>query len=68
MSGLAHQSMSRAEQVAYSVGEDTRLFVVQAAGEWFDPEQKLCLVVPGQVALVGPWQVVLFVANAHEFA
>ncbi|MDH4584387.1 type VI secretion system baseplate subunit TssK [Pseudomonas sp. BN415] len=68
MSGLAHQSMSRAEQVAYSVGEDTRLFVVQATGEWFDPEQKLCLVVPGQAALVGPWQVVLFVANAHEFA
>ncbi len=68
MSGLAHQSMSRAEQVAYSVGEDTRLFVVQAAGEWFDPEQKLCIVVPGQAAPVGPWQVVLFVTNAHEFA
>lgn len=68
MSGLAHQSMSRAEQVAYGVGEDTRLFVVQAAGEWFDPEQKLCLVVPGQGAQVKPWQVVLFVANAHEFA
>lgn len=54
MSGLPHQSMSRAEQLAYGVGEDTRLFVVQAAGEWFDPEQRFCLIVPGQAAQVGP--------------
>lgn len=68
MSGLSQQAMSRTEQVAYGVGEDTRLFVVQAAGEWFDPEQRLCLAVPGQAAPAGPWQVILFVTNAHEFA
>lgn len=65
MSGLAHQAMGRAEQVAYGVGEETRLFVIQAAGEWFDPEQPLCLVVPGQTAPVSPWQVVLFIADSH---
>lgn len=68
MSGLPHQSMSRAEQLAYGVGEDTRLFVVQAAGEWFDPEQRFCLIVPGQAAQVGPWQVVLFVNQDTETA
>ncbi|PAU59179.1 type VI secretion system baseplate subunit TssK [Pseudomonas indica] len=62
MSGLPQQAMSRQEQVAYSVGEDTRLFVVQAAGEWFDPQQKLRIVQPGSSGGIGPWQVVLFMA------
>ena len=62
MNGLSHQAMSRSEQVSYGLGEDTHLFVIQAGGEWFDPEQPLCLV-SGQAALASPWQVVLFTAN-----
>lgn len=65
MSGLSHQAMSRQEQVAYGVGDDTRLFVLQAAGEWFDPAQPLHLVATQGN---GPWQVVLFVAAETEVA
>lgn len=63
MSGLSHQAMSRQEQVAYGVGDDTRIFVVQASGEWFDPAQALHIVSPGHMQGSSPWQVVLFVAN-----
>ena len=65
MSGLQQQPMSRAEQLAFSVGEETRLFVIQATGEWFDPEQLLHIVMPGQTTHASPWQIVLFVANAQ---
>lgn len=68
MSGLPHQPMSRTEQLAYGVGEDTHLFVIQAAGEWFEPEQPLCLVVPGRAAHVSPWQAVLFITQENETA
>ncbi|MCP8467012.1 type VI secretion system baseplate subunit TssK [Pseudomonas sp. ZM23] len=63
MSGLEQQPMSRAEQIAYSVGEDTHLFVVQAEGDWFDPTQRLCLRAPLQAGVSGPWQVVLFIGD-----
>ncbi|WP_277374737.1 type VI secretion system baseplate subunit TssK [Pseudomonas sp. AA-38] len=63
MNGLAHQPMSRSEQVAYGLGDDTHLFVIQAAGEWFDPELPLCLVGSAQAVQVSPWQVVLFTTN-----
>ena len=46
MSGLSHQAMSRSEQVAYSVGEDTRLFVVTAEGTWFDAQLPLMIAAP----------------------
>ncbi|MBU1333164.1 MAG: type VI secretion system baseplate subunit TssK [Gammaproteobacteria bacterium] len=65
MSGLTQQPMSRSEQVTYSVGEETHLFVIQAAGEWFDPEQPLHIVMPGQTSHASPWQIVLFVANTQ---
>ncbi|NHN76981.1 type VI secretion system baseplate subunit TssK [Azotobacter chroococcum] len=60
MGGLSWQPMSRQEQVAYGVGEDTRIFVLQAAGEWFDPRQALRIVPCGSAAGGQPWQVVLF--------
>lgn len=63
MSGLEHLPMSRTEQIAYSVGEDTHLFVVQAAGDWFDPACRLCLRAPAQASVVAPWQVVLFIVE-----
>lgn len=63
MSGLEHQPMSRAEQIGYSVGEDTHLFVVHADGDWFDPAQRLCLRAPLQSVGTGPWQVVLFIVD-----
>ncbi|MGP0170818.1 type VI secretion system baseplate subunit TssK [Pseudomonas sp. NCHU5208] len=63
MNGLAYQPMSRSEQVAYGLGDDTHLFVIQAAGEWFDPELPLCLVGSAQAVQVSPWQVVLFTTN-----
>lgn len=68
MSGLAHQAMSRNEQVAYSVGDDTRLFVVTAEGSWFDGRLPLVIAAPASKLASSPWQVVLFVAQASETA
>ena len=68
MSGLPHQAMSRNEQVAYSVGDDTRLFVVSASGQWFDGQLPLHIVAPASAQASGPWQVVLFVAQTGESA
>ncbi|MHA6493087.1 type VI secretion system baseplate subunit TssK [Pseudomonas borbori] len=68
MSGLAHQPMGRQEQVSYSVGDDTKLFVVQAAGEWFDPAQRLRIVSSSHAQSSAPWQLVLLIANANEAA
>lgn len=66
MSGLAHQAMSRNEQVAYSVGDDTRLFVVTADGQWFDGQLPLQIVAPASKPASSPWQVVLFVPQTSE--
>ncbi|TNF80199.1 type VI secretion system baseplate subunit TssK [Pseudomonas sp. ICMP22404] len=66
MSGLPHQAMSRNEQVAYSVGDDTRLFVVAASGQWFDGQLPLHIVAPASTQASSPWQVVLFVAQVGE--
>lgn len=68
MSGLSHQAMSRNEQVAYSVGDDTRLFVVTAEGQWFDGQLPLLIAAPASRQASSPWQVVLFVAQASESA
>jgi type VI secretion system protein ImpJ len=68
MAGLAHQAMSHHEQVAYSVGDDTRLFVVQAEGQWFDAQLPLQIVSPASVLASNPWQVVLFITQASESA
>lgn len=68
MSGLSHQVMSRNEQVAYSVGDDTRLFVVTAEGSWFDGQLPLVIAAPASKPASSPWQVVLFVAQANEEA
>ncbi len=66
MSGLARQPMNRQEQVAYSVGDDTRLFVVQGAGDWFDAGQPLRIVAPVCGVASSPWQIVLFVADGSD--
>jgi type VI secretion system protein ImpJ len=68
MSGLPHQAMSRNEQVAYSVGDDTRLFVVAASGQWFDGQLPLHIVAPASTQASSPWQVVLFVPQVGESA
>jgi type VI secretion system protein ImpJ len=68
MSGLSHQAMSRSEQVAYSVGDDTRLFVVAAEGNWFDAQLPLVIAAPATRLTSSPWQVVLFVAQNSESA
>ncbi|PMX00656.1 type VI secretion system baseplate subunit TssK [Pseudomonas sp. FW215-R2] len=68
MSGLTHQAMSRNEQVAYSVGDDTRLFVVTAEGNWFDAQLPLMIAAPATRLTSSPWQVVLFVAQNSESA
>lgn len=68
MSGLTHQAMSRNEQVAYSVGDDTRLFVVTAEGNWFDAQLPLVIAAPATRLTSSPWQVVLFVAQNSESA
>ncbi|MBW6121206.1 type VI secretion system baseplate subunit TssK, partial [Pseudomonas aeruginosa] len=66
MSGLVRQPMNRQEQVAYSVGDDTRLFVVQGAGDWFDAGQPLRIVAPVSGVASSPWQIVLFVADGSD--
>ncbi|NQC84621.1 type VI secretion system baseplate subunit TssK, partial [Pseudomonas aeruginosa] len=66
MSGLPRQPMNRQEQVAYSVGDDTRLFVVQGAGDWFDAGQPLRIVAPVSGVASSPWQIVLFVADGSD--
>ncbi|MGW8466281.1 type VI secretion system baseplate subunit TssK [Pseudomonas sp. CLCA07] len=66
MSGLSHQAMGRNEQVSYSVGDDTRLFVVMAEGQWFDGQLPLQIAAPASKPASSPWQVVLFVAQASE--
>ncbi len=66
MSGLPRQPMNRQEQVAYSVGDDTRLFVVQGAGDWFDAGQPLRIVAPVSGVASSPWQIVLFVADDSD--
>lgn len=63
MNGLEREVMSRQEQIGFSVGEDTRLFVVQAAGSWFDPAQPLNIVAAASAVGASPRQIVLFVAN-----
>lgn len=68
MRGLSHQAMSRNEQVAYSVGDDTRLFVVVAEGQWFDGQLPLHIVAPTSALTSSPWQVVLFVEQASASA
>ncbi|WP_248740830.1 type VI secretion system baseplate subunit TssK [Pseudomonas sp. MWU12-2029] len=68
MSGLTHQAMNRSEQVAYSVGDDTRLFVVTAEGNWFDAQLPLVIAAPANRLTSSPWQVVLFVAQNSESA
>ena len=68
MHGMPQQPLSRSEQVAYSVSEDTRLFALQGAREWFDPSQRLRILVPGGGSGVEPWEVVLFVPDANGSA
>jgi type VI secretion system protein ImpJ len=63
MHGMPQQPLSRSEQIAYSVSEDTRLFALQADTEWFDPGQRLRILVPGGVTGTEPWEVVLFVTG-----
>ncbi|MAE23721.1 MAG: type VI secretion system baseplate subunit TssK [Pseudomonas sp.] len=65
MSGLPHQPMNRHERAAYGVGEETHLFLIQASGDWFDPEQPLCLAVTSQRVSSSPWQVLLFTTDSH---
>lgn len=65
MSGLPHQPMNRHERAAYGVGEETHLFLIQASGDWFDPEQPLCLAVTSHRVSSSPWQVLLFTTDSH---
>jgi len=61
--GLAFKPMEHREQIAYSVGEDTRLFVLYAQGEWFQPEEPLQIAAFHDQPLVAPREIVLFQAN-----
>lgn len=65
MHGMPQQPLSRSEQIAYSVSEDTRLFALQGEREWFDPTQRLRILVPGGGTGVEPWEVVLFVPDVN---
>lgn len=66
MRGLAFRPLDRSEQVAYSVGDDTRLFVLLAGGEWFQPEEPLWLASPSGGQAVAPWEALLFVPDPAE--
>ncbi|OLS60868.1 type VI secretion system baseplate subunit TssK [Pseudomonas putida] len=64
--GLAQNPMSRKEQVAYGVGDDTRLFVIEAEGPGFDPQLPLQIVSTGSGETFRPWQIVLLIDDHHE--
>jgi len=67
MPGMRPQVLSRREQITYSVGEDTRLFALHADREWFDPQQRLRIFVPGGAG-IEPWEVVLFMREPSNTA
>lgn len=64
--GLAHSAMSRKDQVAYGVGDDTRLFVIEATGKAFDPQLPLQIVSAASGETFRPWQIVLLIDDHHE--
>lgn len=52
--------------MTYSVGDDTRSFVVQGASDWLDVGQPLRIVAPVSGIAGGPWQIVLFVTDDSD--
>lgn len=58
--GLKFTALERNEQVAYGVGEEIRLFKLQARGEWFVPDTDLCLFVPPGSGWVDPADILIF--------
>ncbi|BBH13803.1 type VI secretion protein [Chromobacterium haemolyticum] len=68
MRGLSFQPLDRAEQVAYSVGDDTRLFALLVSGDWLQPELPLRMTLPAGGAALEPWEALLFVADPQDEA
>ena len=68
MRGLAWHPLERSSQVAFSVGDDTRLFALSTQSEWFAPDQHLRIANSGSSGAVEPWEVVLFVQDQDEAA
>ncbi len=69
MRGVPRAALGDRDQVDYGVGDDVRLFAIEAAGEWFDPAQKLYITVPDwsdRSGSAAPWRVVLFVSDTGE--
>lgn len=66
--GLTCSAMSIKERVAYGVGEDTRLFVIDAlaSSNCFNPQLPLQIVSPASGETFRPWQIVLLIADNHE--
>ncbi|MFD2641693.1 type VI secretion system baseplate subunit TssK [Pseudomonas japonica] len=64
--GLGHMPMSRKDQVAYGVGDDTCLFVIEADGKSFDPQLPLQIVSAAGGETFRPWQIVLLIDDNHE--
>lgn len=64
--GLVQNTMSRKDQVAYGVGDDTRLFVIEANGKSFDPQLPLQIVSAGGGDTFRPWQIVLLIDDHQE--
>lgn len=58
MRGISCRPLDRQEQASYSVGEDTRLFMLSDFGEWLKEGEPL--VVAGPVQTEEPWEIVLF--------
>lgn len=68
MRGLTWQQLDRKSQVSYSVGDDTRLFVLSTLSEWFDATQRLRITPSGSGDSVAPWEIVLFVSEPDSGA
>ncbi len=66
MRGLAFRALDRVEQVAYSVGDDTRLFMLLTQGEWYLQDEPLRMTQPSGVVGIEPWEALLFVPDAAE--
>jgi type VI secretion system protein ImpJ len=66
MRGILHRPLDRQEQASYSVGEDTRLFTLYEFGEWFKPDELLCIAVQSLNMAAEPLEIVLFVPEASD--
>ncbi|MDW5418504.1 type VI secretion system baseplate subunit TssK [Iodobacter sp. CM08] len=64
MQGVAYRQLDRQEQASYSVGEDTRLFMLYEFSGWIKPDELLYIAAASNDA--GPLSIELFAPEADD--